>query len=612
MGPNKLTRKPEEHRGPEAAPEPAERGGHRSQDDVRRACEERPTLRTGNQRPARRNSRAAVAAEVEAKRASELTFRPRVNRHRSAKDRGSSLEDRIEALSRPKSAYWEKNAQKRAEYEKEAIQECSFAPKVGRGPKTRKSLSSSNVIERLTGENQQKAQKRIEAKLELERAELKECSFKPKTSDAMLRKEEYRPIHERIGDIQRAKHEKLNRAKIEQEADTGLLFRPKINQRSARMAQRRPASAEPASSPGGRPPGAAPAGPCESEFTFAPRINPRSERIVQEAAKQGGGAGSFLERQRQYQRQRMERKQQMEETPGDGDCTFQPQICRGSSLVLSRQHAAHVGESDGEKWVRLSFLDQQRKEAEAMLDEEHYKECTFKPSINERSRRMARARPLTEIASNEHVRRAKERAEQKAAAEFQQQCTFKPKLIRRSSSACVPTENALNVAGADPSELVQRITEYQRMKELQREEIRLARESEELLQCTFTPQVNSWVPERQGKDVPVVVRGLQRHMELQEQARRQKDEQAKIEAEKFHQVPQGASAPFTIPKPFNLATSNPDRSARAARIREENEALELAECTFEPQTKYREQRELIASILGDPFSTLEETEYLLQ
>jgi hypothetical protein len=57
-----------------------------------------------------------------------------------------------------------------------------------------------------------------------------------------------------------------------------------------------------------------------------------------------------------------------------------------------------------------------------------------------------------------------------------------------------------------------------------------------------------------------------------------------------------------VPKPFKLATGNPDRATRAARIREEKEVAEMQECTFRPSTNQAANRELIAAILGDPYS----------
>lgn len=62
---------------------------------------------------------------------------------------------------------------------------------------------------------------------------------------------------------------------------------------------------------------------------------------------------------------------------------------------------------------------------------------------------------------------------------------------------------------------------------------------------------------------------------------------------------QGSTQPFTVPVPFKLATENNNRAARAAKVKEESEAAQVAECTFSPATNHRAQRELIEAILSD-------------
>mmetsp|Transcript_7079 Transcript_7079/g.19990 ORF Transcript_7079/g.19990 Transcript_7079/m.19990 type:complete len:160 (-) Transcript_7079:34-513(-) len=133
---------------------------------------------------------------------------------------------------------------------------------------------------------------------------------------------------------------------------------------------------------------------------------------------------------------------------------------------------------------------------------------------------------------------------------------------------------------------------------------RIARESQELRHCTFTPEVNRGVPP--AKTGPVVVRGLGRHLEMQELARRRKEDQAKREAQTFLTNPQGTTQPFTIPKPFKLTESTSHREQRYARALQQHEQAEMAECTFRPATRQAEQRELIASILNEPYISPEE------
>ena len=64
----------------------------------------------------------------------------------------------------------------------------------------------------------------------------------------------------------------------------------------------------------------------------------------------------------------------------------------------------------------------------------------------------------------------------------------------------------------DPEHLVRRIDAYKRDRQARIAEAKAAHEYSELLDCTFTPAITRRVPQSTG---PVVVRGLERYMELQ-------------------------------------------------------------------------------------------------
>lgn len=64
----------------------------------------------------------------------------------------------------------------------------------------------------------------------------------------------------------------------------------------------------------------------------------------------------------------------------------------------------------------------------------------------------------------------------------------------------------------DPQHLVRRIDAYKRDRQARIAEARAAHEYSELLDCTFTPAITRKVPQPTG---PVVVRGLERYMQLQ-------------------------------------------------------------------------------------------------
>ena len=76
---------------------------------------------------------------------------------------------------------------------------------------------------------------------------------------------------------------------------------------------------------------------------------------------------------------------------------------------------------------------------------------------------------------------------------------------------------------------------------------------QELRECTFQPNVSlikQAVPEPDG---PVIVRGLGRHLELKEMAKKKEEEKAAREEEVFKTQPRVATAGYTVPQPFHLS-----------------------------------------------------------
>jgi hypothetical protein len=65
-----------------------------------------------------------------------------------------------------------------------------------------------------------------------------QCSFRPKTNGRYKTKEEYRPIQERLAELQRQRSEALARARLAAETgDPELTFKPKITDTSRKIVQ---------------------------------------------------------------------------------------------------------------------------------------------------------------------------------------------------------------------------------------------------------------------------------------------------------------------------------------------------------------------------------------
>jgi hypothetical protein len=68
---------------------------------------------------------------------------------------------------------------------------------------------------------------------------LAECTFAPRINDKSFELQAYRPIHERLGEVLRQRHERMMRSKLRAEQEGGdASFRPRLNSRSLQMAER--------------------------------------------------------------------------------------------------------------------------------------------------------------------------------------------------------------------------------------------------------------------------------------------------------------------------------------------------------------------------------------
>ena len=143
------------------------------------------------------------------------------------------LSETIDTLSRPQSDVWGERDRRKREQEKRAMDACTFRPRLCKGTEKRVQVSSSSssinlycmvtlslttlllillqrgdktpVPERLLQHQEATAISRIQTKYELEQAQLQECTFRPAInpdSVAIVEDKNYRPIYERLGELQ--------------------------------------------------------------------------------------------------------------------------------------------------------------------------------------------------------------------------------------------------------------------------------------------------------------------------------------------------------------------------------------------------------------------------
>lgn len=428
----------------------------------------------------------------------------------------------------------------------------------------------------------------------------------------------HKPIHERSADIQRAQAEHLHRLRMESIlANPELTFKPRINETSERIAIAKArqaglpisdsnamgADGGPLSPPTDIYPNTAgtDAAPSVSasraaterltreaadaqarkearkraaaqveaaRFTFQPRVNPNSNRMVQQKLKSmgvdvdkvaGSSKASFEERQRvMLDLQRAHKEAILKEVAAMDECRFKPDIGNADE-VLALTRPELVTESDSARVNRLAVDEAASKARNAeAAHEEYYSQFKFKPVINERSRQRGRVRTLDEQVNNTTGQRIKLRAKAIAEAEFLEKHPFQPKLIAsdptegrarskdsagsggRSPSGAPALAGSVTGGGkqplrlavrSDPDHVSERIQGHLKAKAEQVESQKRLMDYEQLRECTFQPDTEKSAKSyEKGKEQVaadggvVVVRGLGRYLELKELQRRLDDD----------------------------------------------------------------------------------------
>lgn len=569
--------------------------------------------------PRNRNAKDVIAKSVEEEFSRQCTFRPAINEFSSSLVR-RPLEERIEQMSRRRQEVLQKREMERLRREQAEMERCTFKPQI------MSSAGSTPAVqipaeERLFHDADHRIVNRERAKREMEEQEIATFSFRPRINETSERiiEDKYRPVHERVGELQRAKYEKMQRLRVESEQlNKDLTFVPAINEKSSRLASHRSTMdiAE-------RLAGADVANKLQrravtqeehnrrqaEEFTFTPKINENSQRIVEESEMFAGSRRDFVQRQKEWMKAQQRRLEMDKQIVGVlTEPQFRPQINENSEAIIAAKTAAALEDQSG-KIDRLAYRDKARKEAlQEAIKEQYHAQFSYQPDINPVSKVIGRSSKLTELVTNERSKKAKERIAREAERQFQQDYTFKP-AIQSGEAGGQESSRILK----DPESLTKNIQQMRLEKERRIEEARKELEYAELKECTFQPVKISERRRVKQPDGPILVRGLGKYLERKEAARRQAEEQREREEKVFLVHPVGgARSPaagaaaagagshnvFTIPQPFHLH-GDYRSEMRRQRMEEEIRRKEMAECTFHPRTNEAHHRELLQKILQD-------------
>ena len=267
----------------------------------------------------------------------------------------------------------------------------------------------------------------------------------------------------------------------------------------------------------------------------------------------------------------------------------------------------------------------------AAAEREAYGALRFRPELNPRSQQLARERGGVEALVQDAEQR-QQRLEELRSAD-----TSKPRVLGFWGEEHPAPQPAAKLSIAEVARqgyegLTEQIQEQAREREARAAAAREEEEARRMRECTFAPEVmrhrppqpqvrHALAPARASRCLcievppsyclagraaqgPVVVKGLDRHLELRQLADRRQVEAAERAARVFLEHPRTTSPGHraTVPRPFKLegqqqleARATKKQAAAVAAAREA-----LRECTFQPQTNAGARRVVLQRLLLSP------------
>ena len=387
-------------------------------------------------------------------------------------------------------------------------------------------------------------------KRQKEEAEIATHSFKPKLyeppdeiKDKIIGK---KPIYERVGELQRSKRDKLHSLRMKIETTTNP-----SGQSSRKLS-------------------------IDSEEKLGERLIKQGSLLTEKKLRVVDGIRKIEDQELTFQPKVNNKSKVIAKMKADGLSVVERQV-KDANLRQHRmiqQEAATTQKFTGQnekraipkdKIERWALHDKQRQiEERNAMAEEYYSQFTFQPQVNPISSRIAKAHSLDELVVNERGSQCLQEAIQDMEEEFKRDCTFEPKFMPSA------VERKSHFDFHDSDNLLIAIEQDRQRRKRNIEQKRKQTQNEKLRECTFEPKFMT-KDKKVNMDKPVAIRGLGRHLELRDLARRKEEEKKNREEEVFGRTSSGPMPSFTIPKPFNLhgKTKKPQISMQESRSKEE-------------------------------------------
>lgn len=542
-------------------------------------------------------------------------FKPVLLSKQIDKEQVGSLADRLSIWQQRQAEREKLKQQQMIQQEQEQMQACTFQPAINEDSRRYVQDGRGELDDRLHHEADHRTKIREAAAQHQQQVVEQACPFQPVISEESRRIQQQQqgqePVWRRVAELQRQKEQRLHQLRMQQQKqeqrEGQLTFHPNVNETSQQLAKERKVKEQQladeqkekraSSSSPSRPTASASAAAAAAaeHCTFKPSVSAASERILKRSRLFKGGNRDFLSRQQSLQQQQQERMQAVHSQLAEQQqqyCPFVPDIGNAKE-VLANARPQLQDEQQQEQSTRLSSYDAQLlQKLKGRLIRRAKEEYTFKPEIGEVSRRIARSSSVDALYKNERRQQAMQELQAKAEQVQSAQCTFKPQLNKQS--------NSMAAGGRYGSAVIEKIEAEQALRSNKLAAIHQQLQLRQLEQCTFAPTTTSLPTNTKAK--PVLVRGMNRFLQLKEMTARQQQAQQQREREVFlldvqdsHSARGHAASHrvYTIPAPFKLSERERKDKSKYMSMQDEKE------CTFQPQTTTAANRKLIQYILQE-------------
>lgn len=435
----------------------------------------------------------------------------------------------------------------RTERDGKEMKECTFRPKVGRGPREGLCCNGAERYMIRSG----KREKDVQRWKEEEEARLKEeCTFVPLLREDSVKKELGArgvfkvPIQNRLATERRRKEERLQKAK--EKVDVDVTFQPKIDLMSRRIAERRKERGVRVCRKDCHVP---------EESSGEPRFRcAKSDKILENSETI---PLDFEERQEYFSNKYREKQEEGKRREESTKSTGRPAKIPAELLIGSERLVRQMLESEEERIERMCFgehrrIEEQRRQRKKALESQF----RFKPELNKRSLEMSKD------AQNVVPRFQKDLETYKS--EKYRDCTFQPDVSKPrvygyhdvyqvpQGQAPLAVSRALQHGSMDT--FMETIAEYEAKKKEKAALIKKEQEAKEIEGCTFAPKINKPGSAHSDLEILETLPGMEKYFEKMLRIERKVEEKKEREKQVFADGSSWVNQ-VTVPEPFSLASS---------------------------------------------------------